>query len=183
MEANDAGAMCVLGNSYYHGQSGLQQDRAKGDELLTSAAALGSSMAHFAFGNMYREGGELKKAKIHGEAAAMAGHEVARCILGNVEAQSGNMGRAVKHWMIAASGGKYNAMQCLLIAFSQGWTSRATIDATLIAYNENGFARAFGGAGGTRECRGGCPPDPPSVGDVTGHSPFLCFLQESFLAN
>jgi hypothetical protein len=26
---------------------------------------------------------------------------------------------------------------------------------------ENGFAQAFGGAGGTRECRGGCPPGPP----------------------
>ena len=52
-----------------------------------------------------------------------------------------------------------------------------------LANNENSFARAFGGAGGTCECRGGCPPDPPSVGDVTGHSPFLCFLTESFLAN
>ena len=31
---------------------------------------------------------------------------------------------------------------------------------------------------------GDATPDPPSsVGDVTGHSPFLCFLQESFLAN
>ena len=25
--------------------------------------------------------------------------------------------------------------------------------------------------------------DPPSVGDVTGPSPFLCFLQKRFLAN
>jgi len=49
--------------------------------------------------------------------------------------------------------------------------------------NENCFARAFGGDGGTCECRGGCPPGPPSVGDVMGHSPFLCFLTESFLAN
>ena len=30
---------------------------------------------------------------------------------------------------------------------------------------------------------GDAPPDPPSVGDVTGLSPFLCFLTESFLAN
>ena len=30
---------------------------------------------------------------------------------------------------------------------------------------------------------GDAPPDPLSVGDVTGHSPFLCFLQEQFLAN
>ena len=33
------------------------------------------------------------------------------------------------------------------------------------------------------ECRGGCPPpDPPSVGDVTGPFPFLCFLKKRFLA-
>ena len=32
----------------------------------------------------------------------------------------------------------------------------------------NAVARAFGGDGGTCECRGGCPPGPPSVGDVTG---------------
>jgi hypothetical protein len=25
---------------------------------------------------------------------------------------------------------------------------------------------------------GDAPPDPPSVGEVKGHSPFLCFLQE-----
>jgi len=41
--------------------------------------------------------------------------------------------------------------------------------------NENSFARAFGGDGGTCECRGGCPPDPPSVGDVTGSFPLSLF--------
>ena len=51
------------------------------------------------------------------------------------------------------------------------------------AKNENSFAGAFGGDGGTCECRGGCPPGPPSVGDVTGPSPFLCFLKKRFLAN
>ena len=30
-----------------------------------------------------------------------------------------------------------------------------------IPQHENGFARAFGGDGGTCECRGGCPPGPP----------------------
>ena len=30
---------------------------------------------------------------------------------------------------------------------------------------------------------GDAPPDPPSVGDVTGPSPFLCFLKKRFLAN
>ena len=30
---------------------------------------------------------------------------------------------------------------------------------------------------------GDAPPDPPSVGDVMDPFPFLCFLQEQFLAN
>ena len=53
--------------------------------------------------------------------------------------------------------------------------------------DENCFARAFGGAGGTCECPGlglmevmvvvnaGGSPN-----NVMGHSPFLCFLQEQF---
>jgi hypothetical protein len=36
-----------------------------------------------------------------------------------------------------ASTGDYNAMQCLLIAFNEGLTSRAIIDATLTAYNNS----------------------------------------------
>jgi hypothetical protein len=34
-------------------------------------------------------------------------------------------------------------------------------DTTHHFWNENSFARAFGGDGGTCECRGGCPPGPP----------------------
>ena len=30
---------------------------------------------------------------------------------------------------------------------------------------------------------GDAPPDPPSVGDVTGHSPSLCFLQEQIFGD
>ena len=40
--------------------------------------------------------------------------------------------------------------------------------------DENGFARAFGGDGGTVRVNAG--------GDAPGHSPFLCF-KNSFLAN
>ena len=137
VEANDASAIYSLGNHYNHGHLGLQQDRTRAMELWKQAAELGSSLAHYHLGNEYREGGDLKKAKIHYEAAAMAGYESARYNLGCMEAQSGNMGRAVTHWMIAASGGNYKAMQNLLIAFNQGLTSRATIDATLIAYNKS----------------------------------------------
>ena len=46
--------------------------------------------------------------------------------------------------------------------------------------DENCFARAFGGMVVRVNAGGDAPPDPPSIGDVTGHSPFLCFLQEQF---
>jgi TPR repeat protein len=137
VEANDAGAMFVLGNNYCHGQLGLQQDRARAMELWSQAAALGSSQAHFNLGNVFYEGGDLKKAKFHYEAAAMAGHEAARYNLGCMEYKSGNMGRAVKHWTIAASAGSHHAMKNLLIAFNHGSVSRNAIDSTITAYNNS----------------------------------------------
>jgi TPR repeat protein len=137
VEANDADAMYLLGNNYYHGQFGLQQDRGKALELWTQAAALGSSMAHYHLGLYYREGGKLKKAKFHLEAAAMAGNEVSRYNLGYIEYHSGNSQRALKHWTIAASAGHHKAMNALQIRFKQGSISRATIDATLTAYNNS----------------------------------------------
>jgi lipopolysaccharide biosynthesis regulator YciM len=78
---------------------------------------------------------DLKKAKIHYEAAAMAGQEVARCTLGTIELNSGNVVQAVKHWMIAASAGEYRAMHFLLEALKRGYVSRDTINSSLEAYN------------------------------------------------
>jgi TPR repeat protein len=80
--------------------------------------------------------GDLKKAKFHVEAAAMAGHEVARCNLGILEANSGNADRDVKHWMIDASAGHYvMPMQNLRNCYENGLVSRDSIDSTLAAYN------------------------------------------------
>jgi TPR repeat protein len=53
VEAKDAGAMFALGSWYYNGRDGLQQDRAKGMELFTRAAELGSSKAHTFIGNNF----------------------------------------------------------------------------------------------------------------------------------
>jgi TPR repeat protein len=93
VEVNDAGAMYVLGNHYYFGDSGLLQDQEKAIELLKQAAELGSSQAHCFLGTYYDRGGDLKKAQFHFEAAAMAGHELARCNLGCMEEESGNVRR------------------------------------------------------------------------------------------
>jgi TPR repeat protein len=137
VEANDAKSMYVLGNSYDFGEHGLQQDHEKASELYARAADLGYSKAHYNLGIEYQQGGKLKKAKFHWEAAAMAGHELARCNLGTMEEESGNVERAVKHWIIAASAGSFRSMNTLRGAFNHGLVSRESIDSTLMAYNES----------------------------------------------
>jgi TPR repeat protein len=97
VEANDAASIFLLAARYHHGRADLQQNLAKAMELYARAVQLGCSKAHCNLGNVYHEGGNLKKAKFHWEAAAMAGDEVARCNLGVIEAQSENNERAIKH--------------------------------------------------------------------------------------
>jgi TPR repeat protein len=97
-------------------------------DLYARAAELGCSKAHSHLGIFYRKGGDMKKAKFHLEAAAMAGQEVARSKLGLMEAKSGNMEGAVKHWKIAASAGNFTPMLNLLLAFKGGFVSRELID-------------------------------------------------------
>ena len=46
VEANDAGAMCLMGSFYDHGEEGFRQDRAKAMELYARAADLGCGKAH-----------------------------------------------------------------------------------------------------------------------------------------
>jgi TPR repeat protein len=104
-------------------------------ELWTRAAKLGSSKAHFFLGQKYREEGDLKKAKFHYKAAAMAGHELARCNIGSLESISGNKEQALKHWTIAASAGNDSAMQNLQSRLKIGFVSRDAIDSILEAYN------------------------------------------------
>jgi TPR repeat protein len=137
VEANDAGAMTILGSYNYHGNLGLLQDREKAMELWKQAAKLGDSHAHFRLGVCHSEGGDLKKTKFHYEAAAMAGHESARCNIGTMELKSGNLERAVKHWMISASAGHFDAMHHLRSAFEDGLVSRESMDSTLTAYNNS----------------------------------------------
>ena len=81
--------------------------------------------------------GDMKKAKFHLEAGAMAGNKVARNNIGILEYVAGNMDRAIKHWIIAASAGEYNAMYNLLVSLKEGSISRESMDSTLAAYNSS----------------------------------------------
>jgi TPR repeat protein len=106
-------------------------------EIYVRAANLGYSKAHYNLGGIYVEGGNMKKAKSHWEAAAMAGDEVARYNIGCMEAQSGNIEQAMKHWTIAALAGDYRSMQQLKNCFEKGLVTRESIDSTLLAYNNS----------------------------------------------
>ena len=135
--ANDAASICMLAICYSRGLRGLQQDPSKALELYARAVELGFSTAHSHLSDVCRKGGDLKKTKLHYEAAAMAGDEVARCWLGNMEAKSWNVERAIKHWTIAASAGEYTAMHTMRKFFEKGAVSRESIDSTLTAYNHS----------------------------------------------
>ena len=137
VEVNDPVTICFLANAYQFGRPGISRDEEKAMELYGRAAKLGSNEAHFQLGLYYNQRGELKKVKLHWEAAAMAGHEAARHNVGTIESNSGNMERAVKHWMISASAGEYHSMQVLIILFEQGVVSRDSIDSTLTSYNNS----------------------------------------------
>jgi len=131
--------MYLLANNYEDGGSGLQQDRTKSIELYARAADFGSSTANYNLAHIYHdEGGDLKKAKLHHEAAAMEGHEMARFDLGIIELKSSKMKRAIKHWTIAASAGEYRAMHNLQWFFvEKGWISGESNDSILSAYNNS----------------------------------------------
>ena len=137
VEANDAASIYLLANSYHNGLNGFQQDCANSIELYTRAANLGYKKAHNQLGGIFREGGDMKKAKFHFEAAAMLGHEAARFNIGVLEYDYGNIERAVKHWTIGASAGDYDSMNHLRINFEEGYVSRESIDSTLTAYNNS----------------------------------------------
>jgi TPR repeat protein len=147
--ANDAEMMFVLGDIYLSGSKGVQQDETKATELFTKAIELGCSKAHYLLAEVYLDGGDVKQAKFHYEAAAMAGHEVARFNIGSIESASRNNERAIKHWTIAASAGHFAAMNELIKlfeecnkhqlreSFEKDWVSSESIYTTLAAYNNS----------------------------------------------
>ena len=135
VEANDPASIFILGDHYYKGVAGIQQDRTKAKDLWNRAAELGHSNAHYYLAEVYFDEGDMKKAMFHCEAAAMAGHENARYNLGCVEYDYGNIERALKHWTIVASAGDYHAMNRLRTFFEKGHVSRESIYSTLTAYN------------------------------------------------
>ena len=62
VEANDAGAIFMLGNYYLDGMGGLQKDHTKGLELLARAVDLGYSKGSYNLATVYYQGGGYGRA-------------------------------------------------------------------------------------------------------------------------
>jgi TPR repeat protein len=100
--------------------------------LLHRAAELGSADAYHNLGVIYKEGFESYegirkddiKAKQYLEKGAMGGCVTSRLNLGCMDADTGSFDRAIKHWLIAASGGEINAVNCLKRAMTDGKATR-----------------------------------------------------------
>lgn len=82
VEALDVGAICQLAYFYYHERECVQQNRTRAMELYARAAELGNCKVCYRLADAYYTRGDLKKARYHIEATAMAGDEVSRHNLG-----------------------------------------------------------------------------------------------------
>ncbi|EJK72077.1 hypothetical protein THAOC_06428 [Thalassiosira oceanica] len=94
----DPAAIYYLGQQYFFGQLGLQEDSRKGVELYTEAVELDSIQALFDLGHVYYHGDGVQEDKAKAAEfwtkAAMQGHVESRHNLGWLEGQKGNRHRA-----------------------------------------------------------------------------------------
>ena len=111
IDADNAHAFNVLASDYVHlhGNTGVQKDLAKANELYLRGGELGCAEAYCNLGFSYDTGRavevDMQKAKHFYELAAMSGDVVARHNLGIIEGNDGNHNRAKKHFILSARAG------------------------------------------------------------------------------
>jgi len=141
VEANDARAMYHLGSYYELGIRGLRQDHWMALELYHKSAKLGHHFAHQNLSVCYQTGDigekDTRKAKYHGQLAAMAGNTHARHNLGCAESNAGNMDRAFKHWMISANDGFDVSMKAVQEGYEIGFVTKDDYAKTIRAYDNS----------------------------------------------
>ena len=141
VDAGDAEAVNFLGETYYYGRLGLQEDKLRAVELFREAANLGAMEVHGSLGHMYVKGeGGLERdeaiAVYHYEIAAKAGLPDARFNLGNREVRNRNYGRALKHYMIAAKMGHEDSLKNIQMMHKDGLTTKDDYSLALIGYQQ-----------------------------------------------
>ena len=138
MEAGDADAFESMGTWYLLGEFGLPRDIARGVELSSRAAELGSANAHYNIAQIYFSGEHApknaKKYLFHNQQAAIKGHVKARDNLGCYEVELGNWDRAIKHWMIAVASGSKYSLDKIKLMFTKGTVTKAQYERALRTY-------------------------------------------------
>ena len=134
----DAEAINNIGNYYCNGLYGYPQNQAKALELWHRSSKLGFNRAYFNIAHSYKFGRGVevdpKKAIHYYELAAMRGHASSRNELGIFEAEVGNIDRALKHYMIAATGGDFNAMKNIKALYMAGDATKTDFERALRSY-------------------------------------------------
>ncbi|EJK77844.1 hypothetical protein THAOC_00296 [Thalassiosira oceanica] len=114
----DPAAIYYLGQQYFFGKYGLQEDSRKGVELYTEAVELGSVEALFNLGVVYDDGEGVQQNKAKAAEcwtkAAIQGCPLSRHKIGCVEINDrGRYDRAVKHFLIAAKMGYEDSVEAI----------------------------------------------------------------------
>ena len=124
----DPDAVWFLGDQYYHGKLGLQEDMQKAVELWTEAAELGSIDALYNLGVLYDcgEGVEKDQAKAvqFFKKGSIQGHSESRCNFACCEEENGNFDSAVKHLLIAAKMGRKESVESIKRMFMEGGATK-----------------------------------------------------------
>ena len=138
VEANDAIAIYNLGCYYQYAAHGFPQDYKKALELFHKAGEFGYADAYLGIGNAYDYGQgvkvDKKKANHYYELAAIKGDADARHNLGINEKEAGNTERALKHYMIAASAGDNDSLDCIKDMYSDGDATKEDYTKALKSY-------------------------------------------------
>ena len=141
-EKEDAEAIYLLAQYYAYGDSFIQQDWSKANELWLKAGELGSAEAYFHLSDSYNNerGVEIdkKKAKHYLELSAMSGYVKARHNLGCMEAaEAGNLDRAFKHLILSARAGFTQSLEPVKIGFTHGDVTTDEYESTLRTYHKS----------------------------------------------
>ena len=138
VELDDPIAIYNQGCDYDQGKYGYPQDYTKALAYWHRAAELGLSEAYCSIGYAYDHGEgvevDKKKAEHYYELAAMKGHVKARDNLGIMEENAGNTERALKHYMIAASAGDNDSLDCIKDMYSDGDATKEDYTKALKSY-------------------------------------------------
>jgi len=136
----DADAIYNLGCKYFNGILGLAKNKARGFELFTEAAELGSVPAHGQLGDRYYNGRDVEEDKPraihHFQQAALKGHVSSRHNLGVAEYNIGNYDLAGRHFMISAKMGYEDSLNVIRDMFKGGLATKVQYVEALRGYQD-----------------------------------------------